>query len=101
MHKSLRKMRQYFAIDLHALSPLCRVTQATTSARGVQVCSVAIYFLQVFDHIPRLEACGAGLAMRSNGFAALNAIDSKLCQTIAKLTCSLHTGVMRSLDGTA
>ncbi|KAL0044438.1 hypothetical protein WJX82_006692 [Trebouxia sp. C0006] len=55
--------------------------------------------VEVFDHIPRLEACGAGLAMRSNGFAALDAIDSKLCQSIAKLTCSLHTGVMRSLDG--
>jgi len=66
-----------------------------------QVCSVATCFLQVFDHIPRLEACGAGLAMRSNGFAALDAINSKLCQSIAKLTCSLHTGVMRSLDGTA
>ncbi len=57
--------------------------------------------LQVYDHIPRLEACGAGLAMRSNGFAALDAIDSNLCQSIAKLTCCMHTGVMRSLDGTA
>ncbi|DBA92561.1 hypothetical protein WJX77_007472 [Trebouxia sp. C0004] len=70
-----------------------------SAAAALLQCRSKALRVEVFDHIPRLEACGAGLAMRSNGFAALDAIDSKLCQSIAELTCSLHTGVMRSLDG--
>lgn len=53
----------------------------------------------MFDHIQKFEVCGAGLALRSNGFAALDAINSSLSQNIEALTYQSECNVMHSLDG--
>ena len=56
--------------------------------------------LQVFDHIPRFEECGAGLGVQSNGFAALDAIDERLCQSIIAHSWFPQVSVMHNLEGT-
>ena len=58
-----------------------------------------VLLLQVFDHIQKFEVCGAGLALRSNGLAALNAIDRSLSQNVEALTYQSERVVMHSLDG--
>ncbi|KAL3137319.1 hypothetical protein ABBQ32_006859 [Trebouxia sp. C0010 RCD-2024] len=55
--------------------------------------------IQVFDHIQKFEVCGAGLAVRSNGYAALGAINPTLPQKVADLVSQQSTTVMHSLDG--
>ena len=54
---------------------------------------------QVFDHVSKFETCGAGISMWTNGFAALEAIDRKMCHKIVKLTAYTPTSVMHTLDG--
>ena len=54
---------------------------------------------QVFDHIPDFRPCGAGVGLKVNGFAALGAIDSNLCQTLLSKKLSIPTVVAHSLDG--
>ena len=56
---------------------------------------------QVFDHIPGFEECGAGLSVQSNGFAALAAIDERLCQAIIESAWRAKDPVTHNLEGIA
>ena len=57
-------------------------------------------FLQVFDHVHSFAMKrGAGVGMRLNGFAALQAIDRHIYDSVVALTCINKTHVKHSLDG--
>ena len=77
----------------------CTQKADCTWSPGKHLSRLLCCLLQVFDHIQKFDVCGAGLALRSNGFAALNAIDSSLLQNIAALTYQPERVVMHSLDG--